>query len=201
MRRWIIGLVFVVCGVTVATLPACQPLTPEQQEKVDEAEADFNEAHAAVETIAETMKQNVAEYEAIKQRIDLGESLPAAVISRYAQLRDLIRKNAEDVKVAVARFRDAKQSFDDAKAAGVPWYQVILQPVLGIAAGVAGTYFPFLRPVLLAAQSMAIGVRNYTRANPDEGKEVKKAIAKASDVSPKTVAMVHRIAQKVDPHP
>jgi len=201
MRRWLIVFLFGLCGAGLIALPACSPLTPEQQAAQDQAQEDFKTAQKHVEILAEDLDDLVAEYRTIKKRIDAGESIPATLISRYTVLRDLIREKTQSVKAAMADFNVAKKSLKEAMDLGVPWWQVILGPIIGLATGVAGTYFPYLRPLLMAAQTMATGIGGFSRTNPTEGKRLKESIERLSTkAGPRVATTVDRIAQKVDPH-
>jgi len=101
----------------------------------------------------------------------------------------------------MADFNVAKKSLKEAMDLGVPWWQVILGPIIGLATGVAGTYFPYLRPLLMAAQTMATGIGGFSRTNPTEGKRLKESIERLSTkAGPRVATTVDRIAQKVDPH-
>lgn len=122
----------------------CQvALTPEQQAVADKASVALMAAGAQVEVVQATLEKYLAEYKTIKAKIDAGESLPAVLVSRFAELQGLIKGGVADIQVSVAKVQEAKKALQAALDAGVKWYNSgLFLTLLGIIGGIAGTYFP-----------------------------------------------------------
>jgi len=162
----------------------CQvALTPEQQAVADKASAALLAAGAQVEVVQATLEKYIAEYKTIKAKIDAGESLPAVLVSRFAELQGLIKGGVADIQVSVAKVQEAKKALQAALDAGVKWYNSgLFLTLLGIIGGIAGTYFPVARPAIAAVQTMVQGVAEYNKVNPAGGGQIKKAILAKSRV-------------------
>jgi hypothetical protein len=191
--------VLVLLGAVLFLMVGCQTLTPEQQVKANAAQAAMTDATAQLAKIRGMVDGWIAEYNAIKARIDAGESIPAALVARYAELSKLISQGAADVQSAIAKVQTAKKAYDDAIAAGVAWYNNI--PWSGIAGallGIVGIYFPVVRPATMAAQAVIQGVAAVAAKDSAAGQLAKDAVLSSSRaLGVETV--VDNLVQKYDP--
>jgi hypothetical protein len=200
MRRGVvIGVLGLVAALGLVGVWGCQSLTPEQQQKVDAASTALTDAAKKAEAVKATFDAYAKEYDAIKTRVDAGESIPAVLVSRYQQLAGLLAQTKVDVVEAVEKVKTAKASLVEALDAGVKWYS-FLQPVLLILLGVAGGYFPAAAPALGALRTVIQGVSVYAKANPAQGDVLKKAIlAKSREPGVKNKLTVDGYVQRFDP--
>jgi hypothetical protein len=187
----IFGFLSLLCG--------CQVLTPEQRAKADAAQSALQSATQELQTLQTNLAAWVAEYQSIKSLVDAGQTLPAAVLARYSQLRALIAQSAADVQSAIDKCKSAQKAYDDAIAAGSAWYNNIpWQGIAGILLGIAGIYFPVVRPAAAAAQAIIQGVAATTTQNPAAGQLVKNSVLEASRTLG-VEARVDALVQKYDP--
>lgn len=159
-------------------LAGCQTMTPEQKAKSDAAKNAFAEAGLVVEKAQTQLDVFMAEYKLIKARLDAGESLPAVLVTRYAELQKLIAGATVDVREAVAKYDAAKKANEEAALAGVAWYNridwwTVGKVASGIAIGLAGLYFPALKPLAAAGQAVIQGVAGTAPALAELGKDGK----------------------------
>ena len=190
-------------AVLALFLVGCQEMTPEQRAKADAAKAAFNEAAATAEKAKAIMAAHVQEFNAIKIRVDAGESIPAVLVSRYAELSQLIAKDVIDVQDAVTKFNAAKKANDEAAAAGVAWYNrvdwwTVGKVAAGIAVGVASVYFPLAAPAAKAAQAGIVAVAAVNAKDPAAGQAIKDAVLEASRALG-VEAKMDALVQKYDP--
>lgn len=184
-------------------LAGCQTMTPEQQAKAEKSQAAYN---LAAETLAKSQKlldDLVGEYKALQARLDAGESLPSALVTRYAELRALVTRAAANVGEAVKAYDVAKKANDEAAAAGVAWYNrldwwTIGKVAAGVLVGVAGVYFPVARPAAAAVQACVAGVAAVAKDDPGAGQLVKDAVL-ASSRALGVEAKLDGYVQKFDP--
>jgi hypothetical protein len=200
MRRGvIIGLLGLVAALGLVGVWGCQSLTPEQQQKVDVANAALAEAAKQAEVVKTTFDGYVKEYDAIKSRIDAGESIPAVLVARYQQLFALISQSKTDVVESVAKVTDAKVKLKEAIDAGVKWYSFV-SPILLILLGVAGGYFPAAAPAIAIAKTLIQGGAAFCAANPDKAQAYKDTVLDKSRDN-KNETAVDNLVQKYDPPP
>jgi hypothetical protein len=196
-RSVVIAVMGVVAAAALVCNWACQSLTPEQQRTVDVATAALTDAAAKAEVIKKTFDAYVAEYNAIKARIDGGDSIPAAVVARYQQLVALISQTKNDVQDSVAKVTTAKDALAKALDAGVKWYN-FLQPVLLILCGVATGFFPAAAPALAVAKTVIQAIGVVSAKDPAAGQVIKDAVLTQSRENG-TEAAVDAAVQKHDP--
>jgi len=190
---------FVTLVVLLFGLIGCQSLTPEQQKAADKAQAEMLAATAVLNTIQTTVQGYIDEYTTIKAKIDAGESIPATVVSRFAQLTQLIAQSNTNVQDAIAKVQAAKKAYDEAIAAGVAWYNNIpWQGIGGALLSLLALYFPVLRPLATMAQVGVQATTAVASVDPDAGQKLKDAMLKASrDLGVET--KFDALVQKYDP--
>jgi hypothetical protein len=193
--------------VLLLAAAGCQELTPEQQAKADASQAAFTAATEVLGQAQATMAAHVKEYNAIKVLVDAGQSVPAATFSRFLELQKLVSADVVVVKDALEKFNLAKKANDEAAAAGVAWYEripwgTVVQVGGGILLGLAGLYFPVVRPLTTAGQAMIQGVAAVAKNDPNAGQVIKDAVCDASralGVDEKVAAMVKKFDPPVAP--
>jgi hypothetical protein len=183
----------------VLSFPGCDKLTPDAAVKVSALEASAKEAQAKFEAGYQRFLLLKAEYAAIKAKVDAGEPLPPLLAARFTELAQLLVGAATDVTGAEAAVKDLLAKREAAAKAGTPWYwQIPWEAVAGVALGIAGIYFPVVRPLQGSAAAIIQGVRAANTANPEAGQAVKDAVcaeARALGVE----SAVDKLVQKYDP--
>lgn len=193
------GIIALITGVLV--LLGCQvELTPEQQALVDKSNAALKAAADQVAVVQTTVDGYIAEYKTIKAKIDSGESIPAILASRFAELTALIKGGVADIQTSVAKVTDAKKALEEAMNAGVKWYnsQILINIVL-LLCGAAGVYFPVAAPAIAAIKTVVQAVAVVNKVNPAAGALVKKAVLTQSREVGDNELSVDSYIQRYDP--
>lgn len=189
----------------------CQEVTPELKAKQDAAFTAQSDAATTLAKVQEAATKHLKEYNEIKAMIDAGQDVPAVLVLKFDKLKALIASDYALFNEAKEKFETAKKTYDEATAAGLTWYNKIDWWTVGkvgggILLGLAGLYFPVMRPATAAAQaalqsatsaSQACiqGVSAVYAADPDIGQKIKDAVLERSrtlKVEPQLDALVQR---------